>query len=170
MGKIFGCYPELRMVLSAAVAAAGLYRLPTSRILDAAGLAMTGVFQVQIATGWRNAVDGTLTAQAMLSIVRTLSGICIALMERQMQWDPTVVLKKVLLQVGDGGEAIGTDESSHDNLQEMLLKPSVVEATSCPSATLPEVPPDEIALPLQEVAATRSPSYQNCENDDDDDL
>ena len=95
--------------LALTIAVSGMYRFPTSRLLNAGGLALIGVYQVQILANWQKGIEETLTVQAALSIARSLVAVGVAVMEQQMSTDPTVALSKARWQVGDGG--------AMDNLQ-----------------------------------------------------
>ena len=103
--------------LAAFICLRGVYRFPTSRILNASGLLLTGVFHAQIASGWRQGIDAVLTLQASLSIFRSVVALCNNVIEWRMKKSEDVTLTKVRWSVQGGGFAPVRNADGDENVK-----------------------------------------------------
>jgi hypothetical protein len=111
--------------LGLAMAVVRMHRFPSSCILTAAGLFLVAGLHAALASGFRGAIDGVVTAEAALSVVCLLNAVGILVLENKLNSDPSVTSSKVVWVVGDGG---GHDDTSIDS-------PLLREASLVPSAT-----------------------------------
>jgi hypothetical protein len=137
----------LALYLSAAAHAAvalfvfqrDIYRYRTSAVLGALGLLLTASFHCQIASGFRGAVDATITVQSGLSVVRALVAVAVSVVEGMMAADPTVTAACVLWSVPD--EPKGLPSPPPPSQQQQLSQPP------SPSTVLPGGAPQPVPVP-----------------------
>ena len=123
--------------LAAFIAVVGVYRFPTSRLLNASGLLLICVFHAQIAVGWRQGIDSVLTLQAGLSIFRSVVALGNTITERRMKQSEAVSQTEVRWLIGgcgfgDRGAADVEGKAAH-------LAPAVPLLSSPPDVNLKQL-------------------------------
>ena len=137
--------------IAVAIVASRMFRFPSSSVLGALGMLLTAAFHAQIASGWRDAVDKTITAQAGLSMVRSVVACFITWLEGSMMDDEAVRSTRVWWAIGNGGYPARLDHQhldGHDDggelieASELLLvlpekaDPSCLDMSTAASSTL----------------------------------
>ena len=93
----------VHLLIAVAIAGSRMFRFPSSTVLGVLGLLLTAAFHAQIASGSRGGVDQTITAQAVLSMVRSAVACFITWLEGSMMEDEAARTTRVMWTIGDGG-------------------------------------------------------------------
>ena len=110
----------------------GVHRAPSSRVGNALGLLLTGIYQAQIGSGFRDGVNAIIILQGALAIARTVIAVMIGELEKRMEKDPfTSLSKHPVWIIGDGGgvddadNALRADSSKQSSPQSDLASASL---------------------------------------------
>lgn len=173
----------LHGVVAGAIGIFQPYRFTTSTVFGVVGMLLTAAFHAQMASDVRGAVDATLTAQAGLSLLRSIVAACLSLVERHADAsgngiavaavvDPQAARRGALWNVGSGGVDIDAAllaqrpasalQLPDDDGQEMLLMPLLLGEEDAPiavkvEASVPVTPAASAAvMPLTAKASETS--------------
>jgi hypothetical protein len=118
------------VAVATAIGALRVYRFPVSTVLAVVGLTLTASFHAQIASGMRGAIDATMTAQAAVSIVRSVAAAAIGMLEQRTAQEECSVYTTVLWFVGSGGADLTPPADDTELLQLSVASVSAVGKVS----------------------------------------
>ena len=110
------------------IAMSQLYRLPSGNVLGMCGMLLTSIFFVQLASGSRGAIDATLSAQAALSLARSLASACTIVVESKIRQSPQVQSSLELWVVGLPPHSVQRTKTNQDALAQHLLLPPLLSS------------------------------------------